>query len=208
MRVPLEFRNIPPQLEIVGDPPDTVDVRLRGSSALLSRLEPGEVVAVLDLEHARPGSRMFHLRDDEVRAPYGVEVAQVMPGTLGSSSRRSADARVPVVPAHRRRAGAGLRGRPGAPRNRRRSKSSGRRAGVRARGRHDRAGDGRRRAGRRPRRGHRRVADSAVRLVQPQNATVIVEVLPAPVERELRGRAGAGAESRQRAARRGSARRS
>ena len=34
LRVPLEFRNIPPQLEIVGDPPTTVDVRLRGSSAL------------------------------------------------------------------------------------------------------------------------------------------------------------------------------
>ena len=50
MRVPLEFRNIPSELEIVGDPPDSVDVRLRGSSAMLSRLEPGEVVAVLDLE--------------------------------------------------------------------------------------------------------------------------------------------------------------
>ena len=33
MRVSLEFRNIPPMLEIVGDPPTTVDVRLRGSSA-------------------------------------------------------------------------------------------------------------------------------------------------------------------------------
>ena len=39
MRVPLEFRNIPAELEVVGDPPATVDVRLRGSSGLLSRLE-------------------------------------------------------------------------------------------------------------------------------------------------------------------------
>jgi hypothetical protein len=29
--------------------------------------------------------------------------------------------------------------------------------------------------------------DSAVRLVKPQDVTVIVEVLPAPIERELRG---------------------
>src|SRR3990170_7159824 len=70
MRVPLEFRNIPPTLEIVGDPPTTVDVRLRGSSALLARVEPREIVAVLDLGSARPGPRMFHLRNDEVRAPY------------------------------------------------------------------------------------------------------------------------------------------
>ena len=31
------------------------------------------------------------------------------------------------------------------------------------------------------------ITDSAVRLVQPQNATVLVEVLPAPVERDLSG---------------------
>src|ERR671919_797447 len=65
LRVPLEFRNIPSQLEIVGDPPATVDVRLRGSSALLSRIQPGEVVAVLELTAARAGSRLFHLRPDE-----------------------------------------------------------------------------------------------------------------------------------------------
>ncbi len=55
MRVPLEFRNIPAELEVVGDPPATVDVRLRGSSGLLSRLEGTEVVAVIDLTTARPG---------------------------------------------------------------------------------------------------------------------------------------------------------
>jgi YbbR domain-containing protein len=93
MRVPLEFRNIPNELEIVGDPPTTVDVRLRGSSAQLARLEPTEVVAVLDLTGARPGSRMFHLRNDEVRAPYGVDVSQVVPARSRSISKSPAGAR-------------------------------------------------------------------------------------------------------------------
>jgi len=82
LRVPLEFRNIPQELEISGEPPATVAVRLRGSSALLSRIDPGEIVAVLDLSNARAGSRLLNIRNDEVRVPYGVEVAQVMPGTL------------------------------------------------------------------------------------------------------------------------------
>src|SRR3954454_15987862 len=99
MRVPLEFRNIPPALEIVGDPPTAVDVRLRGSSALLSRIEPREIVAVLDLGSARPGSRMFHLRNEEVRVPYGVEVAQVVPGTIALEMEKSARRTVPIVPA-------------------------------------------------------------------------------------------------------------
>jgi YbbR domain-containing protein len=99
VRVPLEFRNIPDTLEIVGDAPDSVDVRLRGSSAALSRLQSGEIVAVLDLASARAGSRLFHLRADEVRAPYGVEVALVLPSTLALQLEKSARRRVPVVPA-------------------------------------------------------------------------------------------------------------
>ena len=35
LRIPLEFTNLPPQLELVGDAPDVVDVRVRGSSGAL-----------------------------------------------------------------------------------------------------------------------------------------------------------------------------
>lgn len=99
MRVPLEFRNKPADLEMVGDPPTAVDVRLSGSSALLSRLDPGEIVAVLDLGTARPGSRLFHLRPDEVRVPYGVTVDQVLPPTLSLELERSSRRTIPIVPA-------------------------------------------------------------------------------------------------------------
>ena len=99
MRVPLEFRNLPQALEIVGDPPAAVDVRLRGSSALLGRLESRDIVAVLDLTNARAGSRMFHLQSEDVRAPYGVEVAQVAPGTLAVDLETSGRRTVPIVPA-------------------------------------------------------------------------------------------------------------
>src|SRR3954471_14394711 len=99
LRVPLEFRNIPEALEIVGNTLDTVDVRLRGSSIVLSRLQPGEIVAVLDLSNGRTGSRLFHIRPEEVRAPFGVEVAQVVPSTLSLELEKSARRTVPIVPA-------------------------------------------------------------------------------------------------------------
>ena len=99
LRVPLEFRNIPELLEIVGNAPDTVDVRLRGSSMVLSRLQPGEIVAVIDLAGARAGQRLFHIRNDEVRAPFGIEVAQVVPATVPLELEKSARRWVPVVPA-------------------------------------------------------------------------------------------------------------
>lgn len=187
LRVPLEFRNIPPELEIIGDPPTAVDVRLRGSSALLGRLEPRDIVAVLDLATARPGSRMFHLRSDEVRAPYGVDVAQVIPGTIAVDLEKSGRRTVPVVPA--------LDGEPApgfvigrvtsepptvevaGPESRLKQLTGATTEPVEVTASRVRVRDvvtvG--------------IADSAVRLVQPRDATVTVEILPAPVERDLTG---------------------
>ena len=187
MRVPLEFRNIPAELEVVGDPPATVDVRLRGSSGLLSRLEGTDVVAVIDLSSARPGSRLFHIRSDEVRAPYGVEVAQVVPGTLAIELEKSAKRVVPVVPP--------LEGDPlpgyvvgritsdpatvevRGPESRVRRLAEAITEPVNISGSRERVRDivtvG--------------VADSALRLTRPQSATVVVDVVPAPVEREIAG---------------------
>lgn len=187
LRVPLEFRNIPVQLEMVGDPPSTVDVRLRGSSSLLSRLQPGDVVVVLDLATARAGSRLFHLRTDEVRVPFGVEVAQVLPATLALSLEKSASRVVPVVPATEGQPAPGfVVGRISSvpptvevvgPESRLRQIAQATTEPVAVAGARDRVRDvvnvG--------------VADSSVRLKEPQNATVVVEIWPAPVERDVAG---------------------
>ena len=98
LRIPLEFTNMPPQLEPVGDPPDVVDVRVRGSSGRLSRIATGELVAVVDLQGARPGQRLFHVSGTDVRAPFGVEVVQVTPSSLYMTFEPSATKSVPVMP--------------------------------------------------------------------------------------------------------------
>jgi len=185
LRVPLEFRNIPSTLEIVGNAPDNVDVRVRGSSALLSRLQPGEIVAVLDLESARAGSRLFHIRNDEVRAPFGVEIAQVVPATLGLELERSTRRTVLVKPALEGEPAAGfVVGRVSSepatveivgPDTRVKQIAEATTEPVSVDGARTRVRDivtvG--------------VPDVSVRLVQPQTATVIAEIAPAPVERQL-----------------------
>ena len=99
LRIPLEFTNLPAQLEIVGDAPNVVDVRVRGSSGALSRIAAGELVAVLDLRTARSGSpRLFHLTTTDVRVPFGVEVVQVTPSSLSMTFEPSVTKKVPVIP--------------------------------------------------------------------------------------------------------------
>jgi YbbR domain-containing protein len=185
MRVPLEFQNIPKDLEIVGDPPTSVDVRVRGSSGVISRLQPGvDIVASLELRDSRPGSRLVHI--EEVRAPYGVEVAGIIPATVSLELERKSSRVVPVVPA--------LDGEPApgfvvgrvvsdpatvrvqGPESRVRALAEATTEPVVMTGSRERVKDtvtiG--------------LADSSVRLSDPlTTATVIVEVLPAPLEREF-----------------------
>jgi YbbR domain-containing protein len=185
LRIPLEFRNIPETLEIVGNAPDTVDVRLRGSSIVLSRLQPGEIVAVLDLSTGRAGSRLFHIRNDEVRAPFGIEVAQVVPSTVSLELEKSARRVVPVVPAIEGEPAPGyVVGRFAAdpatveivgPDSRVRQISEATTEPVSVKDAKTRVRDGVTIG----------VLDSSVRLAQPQNANVTVEIWPAPVEKKL-----------------------
>ena len=99
LRVPLELQQFPPGLELLGDVPTTADVRVRGVSGTLSRISPGDIVAVLDLRGARAGERLFHLTPEQVRAPFGVEVVQVTPPTVAVVFERAASRIVPIKPA-------------------------------------------------------------------------------------------------------------
>jgi len=98
MRAPVEFQNLPAGLELVGNPPDTVDVRLRGSSGALSRMAAGDMAAVIDLATARPGRRLFHIAQNQVSVPYGIEIVQVGPSTLTMEFEMSAIRQVKVEP--------------------------------------------------------------------------------------------------------------
>jgi YbbR domain-containing protein len=96
LRVPLELQQVPAGLELTGDVPTAVDVRVRGASGALSRVAAGEVVAVLDLRSARAGQRLFPLTPEQVRAPFGVEIVQVTPSAIAIAFEPSATRTVPI----------------------------------------------------------------------------------------------------------------
>ena len=81
MRVPLVYLNIPATLEISPDAPDQVEVHLRGRVSQLTA-DQGDVIVYIDLADARSGSRLFHLRTDQVTTPFGIEATQVFPSTV------------------------------------------------------------------------------------------------------------------------------
>lgn len=99
LRVPLELQQVPPGLELTGEIPTAVDLRVRGPSSTLGRLTAGDVVAVLDLRSAAEGRRLFPLTPErQMRVPFGVEVVQVTPAAVALAFERSATKQVPVAP--------------------------------------------------------------------------------------------------------------
>ena len=98
LRAPLELQQFPSGLEIQGEAPSTVDVRVRGTAGALSRVTAGDIVAVLDLHAVHPGNRLFAMTPEQVRSPYGVEVVQVTPATITLALEKSMTRQVPVAP--------------------------------------------------------------------------------------------------------------
>jgi YbbR domain-containing protein len=97
-RVPLELQQFPVGLELQADAPSLVDIRVRGASGALSRINPGDLVAQLDLKTARSGRRLYQLTPEQVRTPSGLEVVQIMPPSLALVFENSATKIVPVAP--------------------------------------------------------------------------------------------------------------
>jgi YbbR domain-containing protein len=95
VRVPLVFRGVPTDLEIAPGAPDSVEVHLRGRASQLTG-DQGEVLVSIDLTETRPGSRVFHLRTDQVTTPFGVDVTQVFPSTVMLTLEATSSRLVPV----------------------------------------------------------------------------------------------------------------
>jgi hypothetical protein len=80
--VPLEFTTMPPELEMSGDVPTLVHVRVRGRSALLRRMIPADLNLNLDMKGGKQGAMTIKFTPEMVGAPYGATVVQVAPSEI------------------------------------------------------------------------------------------------------------------------------
>jgi len=96
--VPLEYRNIPSQLEITGDMTNAVQVRLRGSSNVIKGITARDISTTIDLSRMRTGEKIMALSPHNVQAPFGAEVIRVNPSSVRFSLERTLVKTVPIVP--------------------------------------------------------------------------------------------------------------
>ena len=97
IEVPLEYRNIPENSEIVGNSANTVEVRLRGPSRLIRDIQPQDISSTIDLTRITPGEKIIPLSPQSIRAPFGIEVVGVTPSRVRISVEPTITKVLPVI---------------------------------------------------------------------------------------------------------------
>ena len=98
VNVPIEFRNMPENLEISAESIPTAQIRLRGPERVVHQLRPSDVYVEIDLGNPKPGERTFDLTDRQVHPPTGLEVVQVVPSQVHLAFDERLIRRVEVQP--------------------------------------------------------------------------------------------------------------
>jgi len=82
VEVPIEFRNIPANLEINSEHVPGAQIRLRGPERIVHRVRSSDVYAVINVAGLKPGDRTFDLAGQQIQRPSGLEVVQVIPSEI------------------------------------------------------------------------------------------------------------------------------
>jgi len=80
--VPLEYRNMPANMEIVGEMVNRLEVGIRGPRTLISSMAPDQLKAHLDLAQSQPGLNNLRLTPENVRSPLGTEITKIVPSSV------------------------------------------------------------------------------------------------------------------------------
>ncbi|HKB99565.1 MAG TPA: CdaR family protein [Terriglobales bacterium] len=80
MKVPIEFHNLPENLEIDSASFTEAQIRVRGPERVIHRLQAADLHAEVDLAGVQPGERTFDLTGRQVRVPQDLDVVQIIPG--------------------------------------------------------------------------------------------------------------------------------
>jgi YbbR domain-containing protein len=93
--VPVGFRNIPADLEVM-DGPKSISITIEGQERVLKRLRTGDVSVVLDLAKVKKGNTIFPIKPDDVVLPNMLTVTDISPQTIKLKIEGKIKKKVPV----------------------------------------------------------------------------------------------------------------
>src|ERR1041384_7196803 len=93
---PVEFKDIPDNLEISSDVIEKVELEMSGPSGELRNFSGNRTAVVLDLSDAVPGERTYSIREGELHLPRGLHLIRAIPSQVHFVFERHSERTVPV----------------------------------------------------------------------------------------------------------------
>jgi len=97
LTVPLEVRNLPPNMMMTNPVPDSVSVRLRGPRTILGTIDERRERIRIDLSNVGVGATSYKIDPDRLALPRGVTLLSVSPVEVTVDVERLVERTLPVV---------------------------------------------------------------------------------------------------------------
>jgi YbbR domain-containing protein len=96
--VPLEFRNIPPRLELMYYDVKAVSLNIKGQERLIRTIRPTDIRVWIDLNKAKKGEGIYAINKNNISLPLTVTVKNITPSSVKVSLEESVSKTVKVRP--------------------------------------------------------------------------------------------------------------
>lgn len=80
--VPLEFKNIPPRLELMYYDVKAVSLNIKGQERLIRTIRPTDIRVGIDLSKAKKGEGIYAINKNNIRLPLTVTVKNITPSSV------------------------------------------------------------------------------------------------------------------------------
>lgn len=95
---PIEFRNLPKELELLKTSADKAEVQVSGSRRLLLQLKPEQIGLSISLENSKPGRNDFLLSNKNLSLPPGLNIVKINPDEIIVDMEKRGTKTLPIEP--------------------------------------------------------------------------------------------------------------
>ncbi|MEM7008454.1 MAG: CdaR family protein [Thermodesulfobacteriota bacterium] len=96
--IDVNYANIPPGLVVVNNPPQKLNLRVRGPRSQLSSVSAQNMLFTVDLSNITDGMSMFEIGTDQITPPRDVQVTGISPAEIRIETDQLDDKKVQVEP--------------------------------------------------------------------------------------------------------------
>lgn len=96
--IDVNYANLPPGLVVVNNPPEKLNLRVRGPRSQLSSISAKSMLFTIDLSNIADGMSKFEIGTDQITPPRDVQVTGISPAEIKIEADQLAEKKVKVEP--------------------------------------------------------------------------------------------------------------